>query len=216
MKETDDTFRSPDLTGILWHVCESWASCSSNSPTSARAEATCDRSHWRSSPSCWKNNKKTLENYSQHPQGITEGWFVWFSGPNLTLNCFSSVWTNASFPANKDKILCYLNINMFPLTLVAPRLPWWTCEDKSRRELSFQLWKIKPLQSCLKPAFFLMTSRGRLLWYDFVEGCEKMYFLLTWSLSWVTPSGEFMVSIASFKSYRMKHADAHFVNYGPI
>ena len=81
-------------------------------------------------------------------------------------------------------------------------------------------WKVKPMLKCLKLAFFLTASRGRLLWLQkevwlyrsLWENDPTSHFIYYLSKHCKL---EFMVSIASFKSSSIQH-DVHLVNYCPI
>ena len=79
---------------------------------------------------------------------------------------------------------------------------------------------MKPMQKCLKPAFYLMTSSGATPLFAkrseiVIEVYEKMTLLLTCfitSLNWFHIG---IVPIASFKSSSIQ-LDVHFVNDHPI
>ena len=86
--------------------------------------------------------------------------------------------------------------------------------------ISLRVWKVKPMLKCLKLAFFLIASRGRLLWlqkevwlyrslWENDPTSHLIYYLSKHC------KHEFMVSVASFKSSSIQH-DVHLVNYGPI
>ena len=85
---------------------------------------------------------------------------------------------------------------------------------------NLQGWKVKPMRKCQKPAFYLMTIRGRLDWLQkevWLYGSpweNDPTSLLIYYLSKLFPN-EFMVSITSFMSSSIQ-PDVHFVNYGPI
>ena len=66
---------------------------------------------------------------------------------------------------------------------------------------------MKPMQKCLKPAVFLLTSRRR-----FHENEPTSH--LIYELSELVPN-DFMDSNSSFKSSSTQH-DVHLINYGPI
>ena len=66
---------------------------------------------------------------------------------------------------------------------------------------------MKPMQKCLKPAVFLLTSRRR-----FHENEPTSH--LIYELSELVPK-DFMDSISSFKSSSTQHDD-NFVNYRPV
>jgi len=79
---------------------------------------------------------------------------------------------------------------------------------------NLQFWRVKPMLKCLKRAFCLMASRGRLLWfYRSLSESESTSHLI------YSPSKhckhEFMVLISSCKSSFIQY-EVHLVNYGPI
>ena len=74
------------------------------------------------------------------------------------------------------------------------------------KKSTLQVWKLKPMQKFLKPAFFLMASRGRLYWFQkrsplYVSLWDNDHTPhLIYYLSKQFPN-EFMVSIVSIFVY---------------